>query len=132
MDKQQVRELWVNALESGEYEQCNMFLHKKFNSSEQFCCLGVLCDLYMKHVGGLEVEYYGQEHNVYYDGHISELPEKVREWVGLHSGAGDSIRSGEFMDKGDSLANLNDRGASFEYIAGIIEQSGKELFVESN
>jgi hypothetical protein len=33
---------WIEALESGEYEQCRMTLRK----GNQYCCLGVMCDLY--------------------------------------------------------------------------------------
>jgi hypothetical protein len=36
------KEKWVEALESGEYEQGQGCL----NGSGKFCCLGVLCDLY--------------------------------------------------------------------------------------
>lgn len=38
---EEVREEWVRALESGEYQQCRMALHVNGG----FCCLGVLTDL---------------------------------------------------------------------------------------
>lgn len=36
------KEEWVTALRSGEYRQGKGFLR---NSDDEYCCLGVLCDL---------------------------------------------------------------------------------------
>lgn len=44
----EVKKKWLNALRSGEYKQGTNFLHKILNDEHMFCCLGVLCDLYLK------------------------------------------------------------------------------------
>lgn len=38
---QRIKQLWLVALRSGKYEQGKRFLR----AGEQYCCLGVLCDL---------------------------------------------------------------------------------------
>ena len=45
--KQEIKEKWVSALRSGEYKQGKEGL-RIYN---EFCCLGVLCDLYIKETG---------------------------------------------------------------------------------
>jgi hypothetical protein len=40
----QVKQLWLEALRSGEYEQGTVVLKSK----NAFCCLGVLCDIHRK------------------------------------------------------------------------------------
>jgi hypothetical protein len=81
--KKEIKQLWIDALESGKYKQGRRALRKGNN----FCCLGVLCDLYNKETGGL---------NSYWDGNnflIGEgdgfaydatLPMDVAHWAGLH------------------------------------------------
>lgn len=44
---QQIKTRWLEALQSGQYEQGQDYLNR-FN---KFCCLGVLCDLYLKEKG---------------------------------------------------------------------------------
>ena len=44
---QQIKQLWVNALRSGEYKQATGRLRK----NDGYCCLGVLCDLHSKTTG---------------------------------------------------------------------------------
>jgi hypothetical protein len=41
-----LKQKWVDALRSGEYEQGRGMLRCKTDDSDQFCCLGVLCDVY--------------------------------------------------------------------------------------
>lgn len=52
MDKQ-IKDLWIAALESGEYRQGVRRLRQSSDEdvTGTFCCLGVLCDLYKKHTG---------------------------------------------------------------------------------
>ncbi len=42
--KDEIKKLWTEALRSGEYKQGSGFLRKENN----FCCLGVLTDLFLK------------------------------------------------------------------------------------
>jgi len=44
--KPQVKEAWVTALESEEFAQGSYRLQSQ---SKEFCCLGVLCEIYRRH-----------------------------------------------------------------------------------
>ena len=105
----QVKQKWVSALRSGDYQQTQNYLHKE----DGFCCLGVLCDLY------------GKEHNVEWNfvedlnfyrfqDHPTSLPFPVIEWAGVGS-SNPSI-------PGTSLVGLNDSGSTFNEIADFIEE----------
>jgi hypothetical protein len=41
--KESLKKEWIAALRSGEYKQGEGFLHTA--DTEEFCCLGVLCDI---------------------------------------------------------------------------------------
>jgi hypothetical protein len=115
-----VKQKWVEALRSGDYKQGKMQLHivGKGKKKDQFCCLGVLCDIYQKqqtknkkkklftHVSdGTNVN--GDV--VFYDNNDSFLPTEVIAWSGLGP---------EWQDK---LSELNDDGYTFSDIAKYIE-----------
>lgn len=46
--KEDIKERWITALDSGEYEQARGALHR---AGRFFCALGVLGDLYVKETG---------------------------------------------------------------------------------
>lgn len=121
--KTEIQNLWVNALRSGEYKQTRERL-KDHNGG--FCCLGVLCDLYLKEnnedwsldddglpcieINGF-IRYNETEHP----------PTKVCNWADINS---DSPSVKNEYGEPEVLVNLNDNGASFEEIANLIEASG--------
>lgn len=128
----QFRYRWVKALESGKYRQGQKVLHQVINSAEgkieEFCCLGVACDLYRKYGGrldthkisgidGIEIAYGRRE-----DEETAALPEVVRVALGLRGSSGD-------FDDGTSLAFLNDTGKSFDEIAAIIRSKPEDLLL---
>lgn len=112
MMNQKIKELWINALRSGEYKQSQHALR----TVSGFCCLGVLCDLAAK----LELGTWRQTIESKWvfepmggNSRQDTLPGRVVEWAGLRDSNPDT-------DKG-SLASLNDHGKSFEEIADIIQ-----------
>lgn len=108
---QQVKQKWVSALRSGDYQQTKNYLH----TDNGFCCLGVLCDLYGKE-HNVEWDLVEDEDHNYYrfqDGEAS-LPLSVIEWAGVED-TNPSI-------PGKSLAELNDNGSTFNEIADLIEE----------
>jgi hypothetical protein len=133
--KQEVMRIWVDALRSGEYTQGRGCLK---STSGNHCCLGVLCELYDKNneekLAKLEVE--GM---VFFNENSRLTPMKVVDWAGLHSSDGSINNSGlsdiygfglnslELPELWESLANLNDRGSSFQQIADFIEQNVERL-----
>lgn len=105
--KATVKRLWVRALRSGKYEQGRGLLR----DGDTFCCLGVLCDLYLK-----EHKYSAIDLHGFY------LPRSVRRWAGLASG-NPEVRPRKVAGiRHDTLASLNDAGRSFARIATIIEK----------
>lgn len=111
-------EKWVEALESGEYEQTTGALQ----DNHGFCCLGVLCDVAIREGLEVEVKSYcdcGDElcDSISYDEAVEVLPSSVQEWAGLTS-CDPSV--GVDGDGKDSLAELNDAGLSFPDIADLI------------
>lgn len=98
-----VKELWTTTLRSGDYQQGR----GRLRTGDLYCCLGVLCDLYSMDQWSLvegSYEFLGATHM---------LPADVVEWAGLDER--------NPMPGGISLAALNDKGASFEAIASVIE-----------
>jgi len=112
-----VAQKWVEALRNGEYKQGTGCLKAR----DQFCCLGVLSDLAVKHgIGrwdGLERFTDGSEER------SGRLARSVMQWAKVKDseGAIDSPPS--------RLTMLNDNGATFLEIADLIEQHADELFV---
>lgn len=106
----EVKEKWLEALRSGRYKQGYSNLK---NSDDQYCCLGVLCDLHGKETGN---EFTGR----YYLRDRYSLPEEVVSWSGL-SGPWAAIP--EPINDHNSLADMNDKFKfTFHQIADIIEK----------
>jgi len=126
--KKDIKEKWVSALRSGQYKQGTGYLIKSANAGGQckYCCLGVLCDLYLKEhdvelswnseaISDTEVlnvaSLYGTEF---------VLPRQVQEWAGLH----EPSPCVEYNDSTEMLSELNDHnGLDFDYLADLIEDS---------
>lgn len=114
----------VNALESGEYKQGKLRLR---NSNNQFCCLGVACDIFHKETS--EGKWILTDQNIYYfciDGEelSSGMPSKVCEYFGIKDSLG--IYDSSYLS---GLFNDNDTGKSFNEIADIIRSEPVGLFV---
>jgi hypothetical protein len=118
-----VKTQWVNALNSGEYQQTKQQLF----DGDKFCCLGVLCDLYSKeHNDEWEYRYSDfEDHNRWYFYDQGEvLPDVVMDWAGLKSenpkvGLIDNeSREDSFSD----IASMNDSGYNFKELSNYIEQ----------
>jgi hypothetical protein len=116
---EEARKLWVQALRSGRFRQGRRYLRK----GDQYCCLGVACELFMQHETPLPTEL--REHGkVAYNASTACAPRVVQRWMGL------ADDTGIYGDFDRSLAGHNDNGESFEKIADIIESRPTGLFVE--
>jgi hypothetical protein len=116
----EIKSNWLTALRSGNYKQGSGYLHTE---SDHYCCLGVLCE-----VMGLKGEFVpGSEkrlkgHYVYDGSYPGALPQSVRDVTGLDD-FGTLPTTVRYRDTNcNDLANLNDNGATFLEIAGIIEK----------
>ena len=114
--RKEVKDKWLAALRSGEYKQGK----NQLIDGDNYCCLGVLCDIHSKTVKKKGVRF---KDNMYFDGiyyNTTELSERVQKWAGINS------ESGTFKYKNGKQSNLiwlNDiKGKSFKEIANIIEK----------
>lgn len=105
-----VKEMWVDALRSGEFQQICENLHDGSN----FCALGVLYELYRRDTGK-GVWKLVSRGNEYELTEISDM--EVCEWAG--------VEDLYFLIQLDSLAyltDLNDEGNAFTALALLIEE----------
>ena len=121
----EIKQQWINALRSGEYEQSTQgCLHTANEFSAGYCCLGVLCDLYAKEHNKEWTKNHDTS-NLYFEGEDQYPPQSVVEWAGLPDKNPSIKFSGEIDDweyEEPELAELNDDGVPFNTIADFIEQ----------
>lgn len=133
---QDIKQRWVSALRSGEFEQGTDNLRK----GDKFCCLGVLCELAVQDGvinppelswESTEIYGYGKSEEQEY-ANTGELPEVVAKWAGLV----DEDILDEFSDEpiadldpyisfdgsSKTLSELNDSGKTFIELAELIEE----------
>lgn len=140
--KPEIKEMWVNALRSGEYTQG---LHQ-LTANNRFCCLGVLCDIARKcgvvelregkDIQGIERLFYGtpEEFSIPYQHHVdgcaryNVLPKSVMEWSGLNENNPELNIQDDDEDWRNNgpypvqVAELNDElGYGFNRLARLIE-----------
>lgn len=107
--KPEVKTKWLAALRSGEYKQGRYVLR---TASDNFCCLGVLCDLAEK-AGVVKATLRKDAYQ--YAGKKGFLPSEVVNWAGLDY---DNPKVGDEL-----LTELNDfENLSFDDIADYIEK----------
>lgn len=113
--------LWVEALRSGKYKQTTCALEDHQGS----CCLGVACRVAIEQ--GVDVTTHKDSNRLtFFEDSRIMIPTAVQNWLRLQTSLG------EFSDVNgeNSLAGINDDGATFEQIADIIESEPPGLFVE--
>lgn len=129
----EIKAKWVEALRSGKYKQGTGKLRRLTRtlmglpdvSTDQFCCLGVLCELAIE-AGVIDQPNrafgsyrYGTDHDA------DLLPREVGLWAGIDQ-RDPRVVTGHDLIEGPtcySLSVVNDSGESFETIAGYIEKS---------
>jgi hypothetical protein len=112
-------QLWIEALESGEYKQAVSYL----SIHGLYCCLGVACEVAIKH--GVEVTRAYRDEIVQYDGDHSLLPPSVQKWLGLRcNDGGFEVAHDDWIEE-VNLATLNDEGATFQEIANVIRENAE-------
>ena len=108
-----IKEKWVAALRSGEYQQCAGALRKEHaGSPDTFCCLGVLCDI-------VDSKGWRSPYNTLTN-------KKQFVFNGMHSSNGltNELRGTLSVNTQEEieLVRLNDNGRDFSYIADFIEE----------
>jgi hypothetical protein len=111
----QARQLWIEALRSGEYEQTTSYLKR----GDTFCCLGVACDVAMQHGVQLEVEQIADDVTAF-NGQTLGLPPEVMGWLGIVGAEGALVNH---VNGQSCLSQLNDyMKYDFDQIADVIER----------
>lgn len=116
--KPEVKALWTAALRSGEYKQG---AGKLRNREDEFCCLGVLCDLQSK--SGQPVAEWKETdwaESVTFGGCSGVPPSDVVEWAAENYIGQDRSFA---INYSTNLTSMNDSGISFAEIADIIDRS---------
>lgn len=109
------KQLWLKALRSGEYKQGKEYLRR----NDEFCCLGVLCDIYSKETERSEWERTTHDDREYeFLAETSILPYDVARWAGI-----DTNNNTVYIPEVGELSQLNDDGVPFATIANIIERN---------
>lgn len=124
--KREIMKIWVEALKSGEFEQCKGKLEKNGN----YCALGVLSVLAL--VNG-QCTYNDLGNGGRFDNKRFSLSYNVMKWAGIAQDEEryfkKSCQKVEIVFKGQvtTIAALNDRGMSFFDIAKIIKANWQHL-----
>lgn len=117
-----IKERWIEALRSGQYKQGTGLMR---NSQNEFCALGVLCDVYVRDgLGSWEKPTPDATHPDSWQMHApysveSEMfpPTAVARWAGFE----DRMPFLHTDDGPEPVYVLNDNGVSFELLADLIE-----------
>jgi hypothetical protein len=124
--KPEIKEMWIEALLSDDYQQGRHHLCQDNNDgSKSWCCLGVLTDLAIKNGVSVDIERFLDDSNVYtFDNESETLPLAVKEWSGIDTGSGQYSHPN--IDDDDaltcSLAEDNDAGLMFDELVEIIRE----------
>jgi len=106
---------WIDALRSGDYKQG---MYKLRSRAEEYCCLGVACDVYANEHDDEEVSSWRIRNNQSWEfgSFTNILPEEVASWMGFN---GDNS-----VNMQDEVIYLNDREkANFNTIANFLEKT---------
>jgi hypothetical protein len=126
--KPEIKQIWIDALLSGEYEQGRGLLCHISDGNTYWCCLGVLTDLAVK--SGVEIDKSldsdsknSNQEVFYFNGQHEKLPQAVMDWAGISTPLADF--SFEDEEEGSvislNLAEQNDNGYSFRDLVDEIE-----------
>lgn len=112
----EIKGKWLTALRSGDYVQGKGFLcGVKGDGSKDYCCLGVLTDLYIQEMG---LEWKHGISYLHFDGQAVMLPLSVMNWSGVSDTGLFYDEEGEMGD----LADINDTSDNFDKVIQIIEE----------
>tara|TARA_R100001244_G_scaffold121497_1_gene91124 strand:- start:646 stop:1044 length:399 start_codon:yes stop_codon:yes gene_type:complete len=130
--KTDIKQKWLEALRSGKYRKGTGQLREQGSKTTKprYCCLGVLCDLYIKETGKAK-----WENGKTIENQESFLTNKVMRWSGLlrsnpkvfveSSWGGKELFFLADINDGESLVKGLNVLPSFKEIANLIEEKIK-------
>ena len=121
--KPRIAKRLVEVLKSGNFKKGKFRLAKIVDNKYQFCCLGVLCELYnyeqkLNHKKQLEFKLHkksNSEEDTYasYDDKFDTTPDKVKKWAEISE------------SEQDDLINLNDHNPTWykviDYLNNLVK-----------
>lgn len=113
----EVKELWLNAMRSGDYNKGEGVLFSREGGKECHCGLGVLMEEAAK-VGLVEINPEGNSLNRYFE-RVPEsrlIPNEVAEWAGF----------GDYYEGENQVAHVNDarvREPNFDRVIEWVEEN---------
>mgnify|MGYP000865142056 CR=1 FL=1 len=121
--KPRIAKRLVEVLKSGNFKKGKFKLAKIVDNKYQFCCLGVLCELYnyeqkLNHKKQLEFKLHkksNSEEDTYasYDDKFGTTPDKVKKWAEISE------------SEQDDLINLNDHNPTWykviDYLNNLVK-----------
>lgn len=119
---QTVKQLWIDALRSGDYEQGKGTLtYIGGDGKELDCCLGVLCKVAI--ANGVKVKVDKDLDRLRYDDVTAYIPDSVMEWADMADGDPELAGVDPHGDDEEASASVwNDVvGADFDLIADLID-----------
>jgi hypothetical protein len=131
--KKNIAKIWTKALKSKKYKQGRGCLCRITQDGQtEFCCLGVLSDLYQKDQKKnkkkmLRVSFKNDVNDkiVQFANSKELLPRAVQKWAGIKSSDGSHFEKN--TNDRYNLAEMNDNGWSFKDIADYIETNSDLL-----
>lgn len=132
MTAEENRREWIAALRSGEYVQGRGYLHRYTPFGEEYTCLGVACDLFLRDYPQYDLDWFHKRDphcaGILYGPSQEQfgLPEEVRVWLGLAP-----YRSSMGIGH-ESLCVTEANGATFEQLADYIESEPDELLLTAD
>jgi hypothetical protein len=108
----EIKAKWVKALRSGQYKQGR---NKLRSANNEFCCLGVLCNLHAEAHPEIAAQHTNPRS---YIGNTQMPPTQVCLWANIYIW-GNPYATGDVLL---TLATMNDTGKSFKEIADFIEK----------
>ena len=116
----EIKTKWLDALRSGKYRQGANYLRTRGADRDNYCCLGVLCELAVAE-GVIEPPVIEPTGEYYYAGDSAAyLPAEVRRWADLPDSMGHFLSDGNLPH--NSLTEMNDSEYPFTEIADVIEE----------
>lgn len=106
----EIKAEWIANLESGNIAQGQGYLG---NLNGKRCCLGVLCDIAVKH-GVIPMPRIVADHHFRYGDYETMPPHEVYDWAGINTVID--------VDLISSLVKMNDREYPFSEIAQVIRE----------
>ena len=108
--REYVKNKWVEALRSGKYKQGR----GQLNSENRYCCLGVLCEVFIAEGGALNVRHLARVTE--YNGEATYPPAAVLQWAGICSIAGQASSAEHSVAAVNDMSFIDGFTSSIEYI----------------